>query len=270
MGQKVSPSRLEPTMQGCEEFDGGGGENVSSPIGNVAVDLDRAREVVRSVRIPRQLALSVDTLRATKYVGPTVRVRTHQPPDQRSKPQCSRDERSYSVRAGRAVRTNRSSPHGAAEQGDVHPLEAEIALGGGRFMRTVVVAVDWSPVSERAVGLAGEIARGLSARCILLHVRSGPDRSAGSKTSASGSLQGAAAADARTWLSRTRDAGVKDVQLVVLDGSPVEAILSYLRTSPPDLLVFGRRGGSPGTALLLGGVSSALLQQARCPVLVVT
>ena len=269
MGQNVTPSRLEPTMQGYEEFDGGGGENVASPIGNVAVDLDCAREVVQGVRIPVQLALSVVTLRATKYVGPTVRLRTQQPPDQRSKPQCSRDERSYPVRAGRAVRTDRSSPDGAAEQGGIRPREDDIALGGGRFMRTVVVAVDWSPVSERAVGLAAEIARGLSARCILLHVRSGLDRSAGSKTSAAGSLQGAAAADAQTWVTRTRDAGVKEVQLVVLDGSPVEAILSYLRTSPPDLLVFGRRGGSPGTALLLGGVSSALLQQARWPVLVV-
>lgn len=136
-------------------------------------------------------------------------------------------------------------------------------------MRTVVVAVDWSPVSGRAVELAAEIARGLAARCILLHVRSSPDRSGGSTTSESGAFVGATAPEAKSWLSRTRNAGVKEVGLVVLDGSPVEAILSYLRTSPPDLLVFGRRGSSPGTTLLLGGVSSALLQQARCPVLVV-
>jgi len=136
-------------------------------------------------------------------------------------------------------------------------------------MRAVVVAVDWSPVSGRAAELAAEIAHGLAARCILLHVRPSPERKAESTSSEAPSRSGAPAAEAKAWLSKVRQAGAEEVELVVLDGSPVEAILSYLRANPPDLLVFGRRGTSPGTALLLGGVSSALLQQARCPVLVV-
>jgi nucleotide-binding universal stress UspA family protein len=53
----------------------------------------------------------------------------------------------------------------------------------------------------------------------------------------------------------------------VLNGPPAEVIEDYLQ--PTDLLVIGSRGIGGVRRLLLGSVSSALVQTARCPVLVV-
>jgi nucleotide-binding universal stress UspA family protein len=53
----------------------------------------------------------------------------------------------------------------------------------------------------------------------------------------------------------------------VLNGPPAEVIEDYLQ--PSDLLVIGSRGIGGVRRLLLGSVSSALVQTARCPVLVV-
>jgi nucleotide-binding universal stress UspA family protein len=63
--------------------------------------------------------------------------------------------------------------------------------------------------------------------------------------------------------------GVASVEVVTLRGKVVEAILSYLRDHPHDLVVVGSRGLSRGGRLLMGSVSSQLVGSAPCPVLVV-
>jgi nucleotide-binding universal stress UspA family protein len=65
---------------------------------------------------------------------------------------------------------------------------------------------------------------------------------------------------------RGKPAGVPTA-VEVLNGPPAEVIEDYLR--PTDLLVIGSRGIGGVRRLLLGSVSSALVQTARCPVLVV-
>jgi len=63
--------------------------------------------------------------------------------------------------------------------------------------------------------------------------------------------------------------GVPSAEIVYLRGKVVESILAHLEHSPPDLLVVGTRGLSRGSRLLLGSVSSRLVTEAPCPVLVV-
>ena len=53
----------------------------------------------------------------------------------------------------------------------------------------------------------------------------------------------------------------------LLNGPPAEIIEEFLR--PSDLLVIGSRGIGGVRRLLLGSVSSALVQAAPCPVVVV-
>jgi nucleotide-binding universal stress UspA family protein len=55
--------------------------------------------------------------------------------------------------------------------------------------------------------------------------------------------------------------------IVVQDRDPVRGITS--RSAALDLLVLGTRTGSPPGAALLGTVSARLVEQARCPVLVI-
>ena len=66
-----------------------------------------------------------------------------------------------------------------------------------------------------------------------------------------------------------RRGGVGQVQTVVLHGRVVEAVLRYLHAHPHDLVVVGSRGLSAGRRVLLGSVSSELVDRAPCPVLVV-
>jgi nucleotide-binding universal stress UspA family protein len=133
----------------------------------------------------------------------------------------------------------------------------------------VVVAVDWSPVSRRAVDLASELARAMRARCVLVHVRAPPGR----PTDPDGppGLLSREEVDelAAAWCAEVHGSGVTEVETILLEGPPVDALLGYVEANPPDLLVFGRRGHSAGTRMLLGGISSSVLQHARCPVLLV-
>ncbi len=64
-------------------------------------------------------------------------------------------------------------------------------------------------------------------------------------------------------------AGVESVTGVCEEGAVVEEILQHLDPNPPDLLVVGSRGLSVAKRFLLGSVSSALVNRAPCPVLVV-
>jgi len=127
--------------------------------------------------------------------------------------------------------------------------------------KTVVVAVDWSPVSKRAVELGADLARAMRARIVLIHVRTMEESSPDSAPELE--------AVAHSWATQVRDSGLADVETVLLDGPPVESLLHYSETHAPDVLVFGRRGNSPGARMLLGGIASSVLQRARCPVLVV-
>ncbi|MGP8078801.1 MAG: universal stress protein [Thermoplasmata archaeon] len=63
--------------------------------------------------------------------------------------------------------------------------------------------------------------------------------------------------------------GIPAAEIVYLRGKVVESILEHLERAPPDLVVVGTRGLSRGSRILLGSVSSRLVTEAPCPVLVV-
>ena len=63
--------------------------------------------------------------------------------------------------------------------------------------------------------------------------------------------------------------GVRSATGVCDEGVVVDEVLSHLEQHPTDLLVVGSRGLSTARRLLLGSVSSALVNNAPCPVLVV-
>lgn len=66
-----------------------------------------------------------------------------------------------------------------------------------------------------------------------------------------------------------RARGAARAEIVILRGEPLEEILGYLAGHKADLAVVGTRGLSRGSRLLLGSVSSRLVNEAPCPVLVV-
>ncbi len=64
-------------------------------------------------------------------------------------------------------------------------------------------------------------------------------------------------------------AGASRCDTVYLVGDPLESLLDWLHHHPQDLVVVGSRGLSRGQRLLLGSISSGLVNRAPCPVLVV-
>lgn len=58
-----------------------------------------------------------------------------------------------------------------------------------------------------------------------------------------------------------------EAQPIVLDGEPAEVLAEQTREL--GLLVMGSRGYGPLRRVLLGSVSAALLDAARCPVMIV-
>jgi len=63
--------------------------------------------------------------------------------------------------------------------------------------------------------------------------------------------------------------GVSEVETALLEGDPVERVVDYAQSHPPDLIVVGSRGLSTAGRFLLGSVSDGILHHVRCSVLVV-
>lgn len=69
--------------------------------------------------------------------------------------------------------------------------------------------------------------------------------------------------------SKAQSQGVKDVEGIVLEGDPAAAVLEYAGKNGVDLIIVGSRGLSTFKRIILGSVSTKLVQEAKMPVLVV-
>jgi len=122
-------------------------------------------------------------------------------------------------------------------------------------MKRLLVAIDGSPASRRAVQIAAQIALAERASVYLVHVpRTGELRAA------EGCEQGA--------LRDLTQAGV-DAHLEIRGGDAADEIVAAAHSTRAGLLVMGSRGRSAVGGLLLGSVSQDVAARASCPVLLV-
>jgi nucleotide-binding universal stress UspA family protein len=70
-------------------------------------------------------------------------------------------------------------------------------------------------------------------------------------------------------VKHAKGAGVASVAGIAQEGVVVDELLDLLDHHPTDLLVMGSRGLSAAKRIFLGSVSTALVEHAPCPVLVV-
>ena len=61
-----------------------------------------------------------------------------------------------------------------------------------------------------------------------------------------------------------KDAGVKEVSRIVMEGDPAECILHCAKDHSADMIIFGSRGLSEIKGLLFGSVSHKVSQLAPC------
>jgi len=139
----------------------------------------------------------------------------------------------------------------------------------------ILCPIDFSDASAHAIEQAVALARWYGARITALHVHLtvGPAPIISPPDTPMLEALGAADLDALrsrvadAWRPAT-DAGV-GLDVVVMSGEPVRAILEQAAQLPADVIVMGTHGTSGFQHLLLGSVTEKVLRKAACPVLTV-
>ncbi len=138
------------------------------------------------------------------------------------------------------------------------------------MFKTIVLAVDGSEYSHRAVDYSRSLAETYQANLWLVHVFSHTSDLLGyqdfEKLYAKRKSAGQAVLDeAQKLLGST----TFKVHAELLEGSEAEAILTVAENHKADLIVMGTRGFGAVKGLLVGSVSRKVIHLAQCPVMVV-
>jgi nucleotide-binding universal stress UspA family protein len=143
-------------------------------------------------------------------------------------------------------------------------------------MKSILVPVDFSDVTLKAVKAAVHLATPFKSRITLMHVSEvipqiitiGPAPEA-VPTPSMEEFGSSKIAERLTQLSDLVTSVGLESSSVELQGAPVDLILTQAERSRVDLIVLGSHSRSPLYHLLVGGVIEGVLKHARCPVLVV-
>src|SRR5919201_1983234 len=126
------------------------------------------------------------------------------------------------------------------------------SAGGAQMFQTIVLAVDGSEQSNRALNYAATLAKESGGRVLAGHVRelmAGPAAGPGPRN----------------------DDGIKtELQITsTMTGGPAHVIAEAAEKEGADVIVTGTRGHTAIAGVFLGSVAQRLLHVAPCPVLVV-
>jgi nucleotide-binding universal stress UspA family protein len=133
---------------------------------------------------------------------------------------------------------------------------------------TIVLAVDGSRSSDRAVDYAGRLAKEAGSRIVAVHV----------KEIMAGRAAGPVHVDEDEILDKVRgqikqltDDGIEaEIQVAsTMTGGPAHIIADAAAKESADVIITGTRGHTALAGVLLGSVAQRLLHLAGCPVLVI-
>jgi nucleotide-binding universal stress UspA family protein len=146
-------------------------------------------------------------------------------------------------------------------------------------MATVLAFVDFSDVSRAVHRIAVQLAAGLKARLLLIHVTT-PDADYEGDTERVNFSRDGTAREIRHMrreletmqqaaVRKGVDTGVLLVRSRSVRGSPTSKILQEIKARRPNWIVVGSHGRGLVRELLLGSATQAIVRKARCPVVVV-
>jgi universal stress protein A len=142
-------------------------------------------------------------------------------------------------------------------------------------MKTILVPVDFSPVTRAVVRAAAALARREKAKLALLHAIPPPNLVATDAAAFAGpllELSASAEKSARRHLARlgaTLEHGGQSVRIYCVHGLPSVEIDRLATRLKPSFVVIGSHGHSAFYDLVLGSTTTAAIKRSRCPVLVV-
>lgn len=141
------------------------------------------------------------------------------------------------------------------------------------MFHNILVSVDGSPDSERALSEAIDLARCENARLTILTAVSRPPSLAylGISAGAAQELADAFEKEARQTIEQARERVPQEVSVetILTENQIQDALLDRIEKGGHDLLVMGSRGRGAVASTVLGSVSHDMLNHSPVPVLIV-
>jgi nucleotide-binding universal stress UspA family protein len=140
--------------------------------------------------------------------------------------------------------------------------------GGGIVFKTIVLAVDGSESSDRALQYAADLAKESGGRIVAVHIKELiAGRFAGPVHVDEDEIQ----AKIREQIKDLSDAGVNVAVEMhsTMTGGPAPVVAEAAEREKADVIVTGTRGHTALAGVIVGSVAQRLLHLAPCPVLVV-
>ena len=140
------------------------------------------------------------------------------------------------------------------------------------MFKKILVPIDGSPYSHRALVTALDLAKVFQAETQVLHVTYTPEALGYTLGKDASVLQDQLAGSGEMLLIASLDEIERDgveVRVKQVPGHPAAVIVEEALREGADLIVMGSRGYGPIAGPLLGSVSQRVLQKAECPVLIV-
>jgi len=134
-------------------------------------------------------------------------------------------------------------------------------------VRRILVAVDDSEGAARAVRFVASVAGPLGAEVLAVHAL-GLLAEIGDRPVPAQTHRAEVAAMLEEWASPLAAAGVA-YRCLLVDGNPVQALLSAAEQEAADVVVVGKRARAGVPGIQLGSTSQQLVQHAPIPVVVV-
>jgi universal stress protein A len=143
-----------------------------------------------------------------------------------------------------------------------------------KLFQKILVATDFSPHAEQALQLASELAKTCDASVCLVHVYDFipyvlPEGMPMYDTATLARLREDLVRQLSSAQERARKAGVKDVQISLVQGQAQPEIVRLAEEGGYSLIVLGTHGRSGLAHLLLGSVAERVVRKAPCPVVTV-
>ena len=142
-------------------------------------------------------------------------------------------------------------------------------------MKTVLVPIDFSPVTAQVATEAISLARLIRGRVVLLHVVEPPSAlrdvlPVGEKIAPEVLLEAKKIAQERLtqWQKRLRSR-FRAIELARVTGDPVTCIVEQSRKLDASYIVLGSHGHSSVYDMLVGSVAKGVQTKAACPVVVI-
>ncbi|SHF08802.1 universal stress protein [Alkalibacter saccharofermentans] len=145
-------------------------------------------------------------------------------------------------------------------------------------MKKILIPVDGSDYSKKAVKKGAEVAKAFNSEVILLNVLdlkfAIPGQATVKFSSAFDVLMDKSRESSKKILEEAKELlkdAAKDVKTEIIEGDSSISIIKYIEKNDIDLIIMGSQGVSGGLkGLLIGSVTNRVLHNTHVPVLVVT